>query len=89
MSEMVFYFEYAHCILPGLNLYRAFQMYSGITKMYYRKTVYLYMLQLWYQPQLQNIPTFIYQQDGSPAHFHYEVREHSVTRTLDRASVWK
>ena len=31
---------------------------------------YLDMLQLWLMPQLQNILTFIFQQDGSPAHFH-------------------
>ena len=33
------------------------------------------MLQLWLVPHLQNIPTFIFQQDGSPAHFHCEVRQ--------------
>jgi hypothetical protein len=31
------------------------------------------MLQLWLMPQLQNILTFIFQQDGSPTHFHCEV----------------
>ena len=35
---------------------------------------YLGMLQLWLMPQLQNIPTLIFQQDVSPAHFHCEVR---------------
>ena len=37
---------------------------------------HLDMLQLWPMPQLQNIPTFISQQDGSPAHFHCEVRQY-------------
>jgi hypothetical protein len=48
-----------------------FVMYSGITKIYYRKMTYLDML--------QNIPTFIFQQDGSPAHFHCEVRQYLNT----------
>jgi hypothetical protein len=34
---------------------------------------YLDMLQLWLMPQLQKIPTFIFQQDRSPAHFFCEV----------------
>jgi len=44
-----------------------------------------------YLDMLQNIPMFIFQQDGSPAHFHWgsSVPEHCVTRTLDRACVWK
>jgi hypothetical protein len=37
---------------------------------------YLDMLQLWPVPQLQNIPTFIFQQDGSSAHFLCEVRQY-------------
>ena len=41
-------------------------------------------------PQLQNIPTFIFQQDGSPAHFHCEVRQYLNTllpgRWIGRAS---
>jgi len=37
---------------------------------------YLDMLQLWLMPQLQNIPTFIFQQDGSPAHLHCEVHQY-------------
>jgi len=49
---------------------------------------YLYMLQLWLVPQLQNIPTFIFQQDESPAHFHCEVRQYLNT-VLDRVCVWK
>jgi hypothetical protein len=40
---------------------------------------YLDMLQLWLMPQLQNISTFIFQQDGSPAHFHCEVRQYLNT----------
>ena len=57
---------------------------------------YLDTLQLWLMPQLQkarlqDIPTFVFQQHGIPDHFHFEVRRYlnSVTRTLDRASVWK
>ena len=34
---------------------------------------YLDMLHLWLMPQMQNIGTFIFQQDRSPAHFHCEV----------------
>jgi len=40
---------------------------------------YLDMLQLWLMPQLENIPTFIFQQDGSPANFHCEVRQYLNT----------
>jgi hypothetical protein len=40
---------------------------------------YLDMLQLWLMPQLQNILTFIFQQGGSPAHFHCEVRQYLNT----------
>ena len=51
---------------------------------------YLDMLQLWLTPQLQNIPTFIFQQDGSPDHFHCEVRQYLNTvlpgRWIERAS---
>ena len=40
--------------------------------------------------QLQNIPTFILQQDGSPAHFHCDVRQYLNTvlpgRWIGRAS---
>jgi hypothetical protein len=41
--------------------------------------IYLDMLQLWLMPQLQNIPTFIFQQEGSPAHFHCEVHRYPNT----------
>jgi hypothetical protein len=51
---------------------------------------YLDMLQLWLMPQLQNIPTFRFQQDGSTAHFHCDVHEHLNTvlpgRWIGRAS---
>jgi hypothetical protein len=40
---------------------------------------YLDMLQLWLVPQLQNLPTFIFQQYGSPARFHCEVRQYLNT----------
>jgi hypothetical protein len=40
---------------------------------------HLEMLQLWLTPQLQNIPTFIFQQDGRPARFHCEVRQYLNT----------
>jgi hypothetical protein len=53
---------------------------------------YLDMLQLWLMPRLQNIPTFIFQQGGSPAYFHCEVRQYLntvCTRTLGRTCVWK
>ena len=40
---------------------------------------YLDMLQLWLMSQLQNIPTFIFQQGGSAAHFHCEVRQYLNT----------
>ena len=52
---------------------------------------YLDMLQLWLMPQLQNIPTFIFQQDGKSRPLPLEVRQYlnSVTRTLDRACAWK
>jgi len=45
---------------------------------------YLDILQLWLMPQLPNIPTFIFQQDGSPAHFHCEVRQYLNTFLLGR-----
>jgi hypothetical protein len=59
-------------------------MYSGITITYYRKIV-------GHNTVAKHVPTFIFQQDGSLAHFHCEVRQYlnSVTRTLDRASLWK
>jgi len=48
------------------------------------------MLQLWLMPHLQNILTFIFQQDGSPAHLHCEVRQSLNTvlpgRWIGRAS---
>jgi hypothetical protein len=35
-------------------------------------------------PQLRNIPTFIFQQNGSPAHFHCEVRQYLNTVLPER-----
>jgi len=40
---------------------------------------YLDVLQLWLMPQLQNILTFIFQQDGRPALFHCEVCQYLIT----------
>lgn len=38
---------------------------------------YLYMLQLWLIPQLQeDSKDFIFQQDGTPPYFHFDVRAH-------------
>jgi len=43
---------------------------------------YLDMLQLWLMPQLQeDSEEFIFQQDGAPPHFHFDVRAH-VTANL-------
>jgi hypothetical protein len=53
-------------------------MYSRMTKIYYISG-HIWTLQLWLMPQLQNTPTFIFQQDGSPAHFHCEVRQYLNT----------
>jgi len=35
-------------------------------------------------PQSQNIPTFIFQQEGSPAHVHCEVRQYPNTMLPER-----
>ena len=40
---------------------------------------YLDILHLWLMAQLQNIGKFIFQQDGSPAHFHSEFRQYLNT----------
>jgi hypothetical protein len=40
---------------------------------------YLDMLQLWWKLQLQNILTLIFQQHGSPTHFHCEVHQYLNT----------
>jgi len=45
---------------------------------------YLDILQLWLMPQLQNIPIFIFQLDGSPAYFHCEVHQYLNTVLLGR-----
>jgi hypothetical protein len=41
-------------------------MYSEITKIYYKKPV-------------GHVPTFVFRRDGSPAHFHCEVRQYLNT----------
>jgi hypothetical protein len=74
------------CAISSQKVYGPFffaeQIVTGIT--------YLDMLQLWLLPQLQSIPTFIFQQDGSHAHFHREVLQYLNTilsgRCIGRAS---
>jgi hypothetical protein len=74
------------CAISSQNVYDPFffaeETVTGMT--------YLDMLQLWLMPQLQNIPTFIFQQDGCPAHFHWEFRQYLNTvlpgRWIGRAS---
>jgi hypothetical protein len=74
------------CAISSQKVYGSFffaeETVTGMT--------YLDMLQLWLMPQLQNIPTFIFQQDGSPARFHCEVRQYINTglpgRWMGRAS---
>jgi hypothetical protein len=46
----------------------------GLTNFKYPDT-----LQLWLMPQLQKIPTFIFQQNQSPAHFHCEALQYLNT----------
>jgi len=81
---------------PKINVFRAVSSQKVYGPFFFAEetvtgTIYLDMLQLWLMTQLQNIPTVIFQQDGSPTHFHCEVRQYlnSVTRTLDGACVWK
>ena len=61
----------AFCAISSQKVYGPFffaeETVTGMT--------HLDMSQLWLMPQLQNIPTFIFQQDGSPDHFHCEVRQ--------------
>jgi len=46
---------------------------------------YLDMLQLWLMPQLQeDSEYFIFQQDGAPPHFHFDVRAHLSAYLLGR-----
>ena len=65
----------AFCAISSQKVYSPFffaeETITGIT--------YLDMLQLWLMPQLQNIPTFIFHQDGSSAHFHCEVHQYLNT----------
>jgi hypothetical protein len=84
------------CDSPKVNVFCAISSQKVYGQFFFaEETVtdmtYLDMLQLWLMPQLQNIPTFIFHQDGSPAHFHCEVRQYlnTATRTLDGAWVWK
>jgi hypothetical protein len=74
------------CAIPSQKVYCLFffvkETVTGMT--------YLDMLQLWLIPKLQNIRTFIFQQDGSPAHFHCAVCQYLNTvltgRWIERAS---
>ena len=76
----------AFCAIYSQKMYGPFffaeETVTGMT--------YLDMLHLWLMPQLQNIPTFIFQQDRSPAHFHCEVRQYLNTvlpgRWIEHAS---
>ena len=52
------------CAISSQNVYSLFFAEETVTGM-----PYLDMLQMWLMSQLQNIPTFIFQRDGSPAHF--------------------
>jgi len=77
------YVEHQH-VSPKVNVFCAitsqkvydpfFFAEENITGMTYADT-----LQVWLMPQLQNIPTFIFQQDSSPAHFHCEVHQYLNT----------
>jgi hypothetical protein len=74
------------CALYSQKAYGPFlfaeEIFTGMT--------YLDMLQLWQMPKLQNILTFIFQQEGRPTHFHFEVRQYLNTvlpeRWIGRAS---
>jgi hypothetical protein len=63
------------CAISSQKLYGPFffveETVTGMT--------YLDRLQLWLMTQLQNIPTFIFHQDGSPAHFHCAFRQYLNT----------
>jgi hypothetical protein len=63
------------CAISSQKMYGPFFFAEGTIN----GMTYLDMLQLWLMPQLQSIPTFISQQDGSPAHFHCEVRQYLNT----------
>jgi hypothetical protein len=80
---------------PKVNVFCAFSSQKVYGPFFFaEETVtgmtYLDMLQLWLMPRLQNIPTFVFQQDGSPAHLHCEVRQYLNTglpgRRIRRAS---
>jgi len=80
---------------PKVNVFCAISSQKVYGQFFYVEetvtgTTYLDMLQLWLMPQLQNMPTFIFQQDGSPAHFHCKVCQYLNTvlpgRWIGRAS---
>jgi len=63
------------CTISSPKVYSPFFFAEGtVTGM-----TYLNMLQLWLMTQLQYILMFIFQQDGSPAHFHCEVHQYLNT----------
>ena len=69
------------CVISSCKVYRPFffaeSTVSGIN--------YLDMLQLWLMPQLQeDSEDFIFQQDGAPPHFHFDVRAHLSANLLGR-----
>ena len=63
------------CGITSQNVYGPFFVAEGT----FIGMTYLGMLQMWLMPQLQNIPTFIFRQDGSPTHIHCEVRRYLNT----------
>ena len=65
------------CDSPKVNVFCAISSQKAYGPFFFAEEtvtgmIYLDMLQLWLMPQLQNVPTFIFQQDRSPAHFHCE-----------------
>jgi hypothetical protein len=83
-------FFFAEPTVTGINYLDTLQVWqptvTGIN--------YLDMLQVWIMPQLQeDSEDFIFQQDGAPPHFHFDVRAHpsaNLPRSLDwaRFSQW-
>jgi hypothetical protein len=65
---------------PKVNVFCAFSSQKMYSPFFAEETItgmtYLDMLRLWLMPQVQNIRMFIFQQDGSPAHFCCEVRQY-------------
>jgi len=74
------------CAISSQKVYGPFffaeETVSGMT--------YLDMLQMWLMAHWQNIPTFLFQQDGTSAYFYCEVRQYLNTvlpgRWIGRAS---